>query len=139
MRLTGDQTSEIIRQSATRPDERKRRIENWRQQLNHQGQQIIHDWGLEVAPELLPINARVLNAPKGGSTFNHAAAYILFLTREQCRTLATTPLNLMNWRPALGICATKSSVIQVLVCNLGLWSTSLVCLKMKWRTLWVNL
>ncbi|ORY32296.1 Piwi domain-domain-containing protein [Naematelia encephala] len=63
-KLTAEQTTEMIRVSAVRPNERKIAIERWRAELAYERQVKIAAWGLEVNKKLVELEARILAPPK---------------------------------------------------------------------------
>ncbi|WVF69797.1 hypothetical protein IAT40_004576 [Kwoniella sp. CBS 6097] len=63
LRITADQTAEIIRHAATPPPEREAAINAWRQRLNYSNLPKLKAWGVEVKPSMMSIPARVLNPP----------------------------------------------------------------------------
>ncbi|OCF32605.1 argonaute [Kwoniella heveanensis BCC8398] len=70
LRITAEQTAEIIKQAAKPPPEREAAINAWRQRLNYSNLPKLKAWGVEVKPSMMSIPARVLNPPNifyGGS------------------------------------------------------------------------
>ncbi|WVQ98061.1 hypothetical protein IAU59_005183 [Kwoniella sp. CBS 9459] len=63
LRITADQTAEIIKQAAKPPPEREAAINAWRQRLNYNNLPKLKAWGVEVKPSMMSIPARVLNPP----------------------------------------------------------------------------
>ncbi|GAQ86142.1 Argonaute family protein [Klebsormidium nitens] len=63
-KLSDPQTSEMIKQAAQLPGKRRTMTEQIVQVNNYNGDPLIRDWGLEVAPEMMPVQARVLPAPE---------------------------------------------------------------------------
>ncbi|KAI5451380.1 Protein argonaute [Naganishia albida] len=83
-KLTSDQTADMIRIAAQRPQERVNRIMEWRRTLAYERLDKIHAWGLQVSTELTTVPARVLNAPTvqyaggpSGTMRPHAGAWNL--------------------------------------------------------------
>ncbi|EIW72602.1 hypothetical protein TREMEDRAFT_12051, partial [Tremella mesenterica DSM 1558] len=63
MKLTPDQTAEMIRISAVKPRERAAKIQQWRVDLAYEKQEKISAWGLQVNKQMVELKARVLAAP----------------------------------------------------------------------------
>ncbi|BEI84075.1 hypothetical protein CcaverHIS002_0406790 [Cutaneotrichosporon cavernicola] len=62
--LTGDQAAEMIKIAAQRPPDRSAAIKTWRARLNYQGITKIRQWGIEVAPNMMQVEGRVLHPPR---------------------------------------------------------------------------
>ncbi|CAD6584810.1 MAG: hypothetical protein TREMPRED_003962 [Tremellales sp. Tagirdzhanova-0007] len=61
--LSSDQTAEMIRVAAKRPDERRAMIGEWRQKLNYANLPKLKAWGVEVQQNMSQVKARVINPP----------------------------------------------------------------------------
>ncbi|ODN82180.1 hypothetical protein L202_02471 [Cryptococcus amylolentus CBS 6039] len=62
-RQTPDQTAEIIKVTAKPPQQRRDAIMAWRQKLDYDNLPKLKAWGVQVAREMMTVQARVLNAP----------------------------------------------------------------------------
>ncbi|KAL7411338.1 Piwi domain-containing protein [Mrakia frigida] len=65
-RLSSDQTAEMIKHSALPPPQRMAGINNWRKELDYSRLPKIAAWGLDVSPDMLTCDARVLMPPRVG-------------------------------------------------------------------------
>ncbi|KAN0062034.1 Protein argonaute [Thecaphora frezii] len=63
MRLSPMQVQDMIRLAAQRPDDKMRRIQQIRQQLNYEQEPRIGAWGVQIAQQLLRTTGRVLEPP----------------------------------------------------------------------------
>ncbi|BEJ14915.1 hypothetical protein CspHIS471_0406820 [Cutaneotrichosporon sp. HIS471] len=62
--LTGDQAAEMIKIAAQKPSDRSAAIKTWRARLNYQSITKIRQWGIEVAPNMMQVEGRVLLPPR---------------------------------------------------------------------------
>ncbi|WVQ76034.1 hypothetical protein IAR50_005670 [Cryptococcus sp. DSM 104548] len=60
---TPNQTAEMIKVTAKPPQQRREAIMAWRQKLNYENLPKLKAWGIQVARDMLTVQARVLNAP----------------------------------------------------------------------------
>ncbi|WVQ83346.1 hypothetical protein IAT38_005485 [Cryptococcus sp. DSM 104549] len=63
MRITPDQTAEIIKEAAKPPPMRAAAINEWRKRLNYANLPKLKAWGVEVQPAMMSVDARVLQPP----------------------------------------------------------------------------
>ncbi|KAI9636400.1 eukaryotic translation initiation factor 2C 2 [Dioszegia hungarica] len=63
MRLTADQTAEMIKVAAKPPPQRAQMIRDWRQTLDYSNLPKVRAWGVEVNANMMQLNARVLQPP----------------------------------------------------------------------------
>jgi eukaryotic translation initiation factor 2C len=72
--LTGDQAADMIKHAAQKPMDRSQSIKQWFAKLNYAAQPKLQSWGLEVRPQMMEVDARVLPTPKvtykGNKTLN---------------------------------------------------------------------
>jgi eukaryotic translation initiation factor 2C len=64
LKLTPDQTAEIIKVSAKPPADRRDAIMAWRKRLSWETKDAVKAWGIEVKPDFTEVSARVLNPPQ---------------------------------------------------------------------------
>jgi eukaryotic translation initiation factor 2C len=62
--LNSDQAAEMIKIAAQRPEDRANHIKQWRRRLNYESLPKIKAWGLEIAPNMVQVEGRVLQPPK---------------------------------------------------------------------------
>ncbi|KIY33612.1 argonaute [Cryptococcus gattii E566] len=63
MKITPDQTAEIIREAAKPPNLRQDSIQGWRQKLNYENLPKLKAWHLQVQSQMMSVPARVLPPP----------------------------------------------------------------------------
>ena len=64
LKLTPDQTAEMIKVSARPPQTRRDNIMKWRRQLAWEARPEVKSWGLQIKSDFTEVGARVLNPPQ---------------------------------------------------------------------------
>ncbi|WVQ69266.1 uncharacterized protein L199_007483 [Kwoniella botswanensis] len=62
--VSSNQTAEMIKVAAKAPDHRRKQIMGWRGKLDYSRLPRIRDWCLEVSPNMMKLQARILDPPK---------------------------------------------------------------------------
>nr|XP_018267308.1 uncharacterized protein I303_01293 [Kwoniella dejecticola CBS 10117]OBR89466.1 hypothetical protein I303_01293 [Kwoniella dejecticola CBS 10117] len=63
-KLNAEQTAEMIKVSAIKPQERAKLVTDWRAELAHEKQAKIAAWGLQVNKKMIQLQARILPPPR---------------------------------------------------------------------------
>jgi eukaryotic translation initiation factor 2C len=64
LKLTPDQTAEMIKVSAKPPADRRDAIMAWRRRLSWETRPAVKAWGIEIRDQMTEVPARVLNPPQ---------------------------------------------------------------------------
>jgi hypothetical protein len=64
LKLSSDQTAEMIKVSATDPTVRMQNIDKWRTKLDYSSNKKIAAWGLDILKDMMMLDGRVLQPPR---------------------------------------------------------------------------